>query len=544
MALRVTGVGVVVLSVIYLPWIVSVRNQEAPVIAWAFIFAATVSAITLAITVANSWNWKTPIPRPHRVGNEPTVGILIPTCGEPIPMVLRTVESVLAQNWPRDAMIVVVSDDAHSSQLEAALRHYPDVHYHLPPSQNSPLRNGTAKSGNLNSAHAYLQGLDTRIDFIETRDADDECGSTNFLRLAVGQLVDDVTIAYVQTIKEAQVSPSDPFNNREVMFYRNQMLSRNAANAVFPCGSGLVWRREALDDIGGFPAWNLVEDLQSGLQALRRGWNSCFIPIVGAVGQHAPEDIPNVFKQRGTWATDALRLFLWKRQSGLNWRQRLQFVTLPLFYLNAFTYVIFVASVIATLFGHSPLWDEGWGALYVLAPYALVSEGWLLTANHPFNDRRVKQRHRIGDLWRVRVLWAGLIPVFIKATWLAVTGGPNRKPAYKVTRKTTASMWYWKETLPHLVIVATIGVGVVYAGVNNTLTNPTEWTLALLWGGLYLSFSAGFAWRGIHGTRAHRVVMSHLPKRWGPPPSTSGVGNVGAPSHLAEPAAVPLVPAA
>jgi cellulose synthase (UDP-forming) len=75
----------------------------------------------------------------------------------------------------------------------------------------------------------------------------------------------------VQTIKQAQVSAGDPFNNWEPMFYRGQMLARNAANAVFPCGSGLVWRRSALREIGEFPTWNLVEDVQSGLEALRLG---------------------------------------------------------------------------------------------------------------------------------------------------------------------------------------------------------------------------------------------------------------------------------
>jgi cellulose synthase (UDP-forming) len=104
----------------------------------------------------------------------------------------------------------------------------------------------------------------------------------------VGQLVADERVAFVQTIKEAQVSAGDPFNNRESMFYRGQMLARNASNAVFPCGSGLVWRRSALREIGEFPTWNLVEDVQSGVEALRRGWRGLYLPIVGAVGQHSP----------------------------------------------------------------------------------------------------------------------------------------------------------------------------------------------------------------------------------------------------------------
>lgn len=52
-------------------------------------------------------------------------------------------------------------------------------------------------------------------------------------------------------------------------------------------GSGVVWRRRALDDIGDFPAWNLVEDLQSGVEALRRAWRGAYVTIIGAVGQTA-----------------------------------------------------------------------------------------------------------------------------------------------------------------------------------------------------------------------------------------------------------------
>ena len=39
---------------------------------------------------------------------------------------------------------------------------------------------------------------------------------------------------------------------------------------------------------------------------------------VGAVGQHAPEDLPNVYKQRGTWALDTMRLLIWGDLRGLH----------------------------------------------------------------------------------------------------------------------------------------------------------------------------------------------------------------------------------
>lgn len=231
-------------------------------------------------------------------------------------MILRTVESVLDQDWPAHRMAIVVSDDGHSDDLRRALEPYP-VHYHSPPPRYAPGRDGAAKAGNLNSALAELLRLHPDVAYVETRDADDEVGSRGFLRHCVGQLLADDALAFVQTIKEAQVSAGDPFNNRESMFYRGQMLTRNAANAVFPCGSGVVWRRTALHEIGDFPTWNLVEDLQSGVEALRRGWRGLYVPIVGAVGQHAPEDLANAYKQRGTWAIDTVRLMLWGDLRGL-----------------------------------------------------------------------------------------------------------------------------------------------------------------------------------------------------------------------------------
>jgi len=297
-------------------------------------------------------------------------------------MVLRTVASVLEQDWPRERMVIVVSDDGHDPALAEALASWP-VLYHSPPPRFAPGRDGAAKAGNLNSALQMLITKHPELSYIETRDCDDELGSNAFLREVVGQLEHDERLAYVQTIKETQVSAGDPFNNREAMFYRGQMLSRNAANAAFPCGSGVVWRRRALEEIGLFPTWNLVEDLQSGVEALRRGWHSCYLPIVGAMGQHSPEDVPNVYKQRGTWAIDTVRLMTWGDLRGLSVRQRAQFYELLSYYLQSFTVLVYVPSIVAALLGYLPFSASGQSFLVHMLPIVLATEAWLLAINPP-----------------------------------------------------------------------------------------------------------------------------------------------------------------
>ncbi len=488
----------VAVTFLYLPWMLSSLNGDAKWLSWPFALANLLTIFTTLLAVFNAWARRVPPRRPLAPGGEPHVGVIIPTCGEPVPMILRTVTSVLEQDWPSERLTVVVSDDKHDPVLAEALTPYP-VLYNLPAERYSPGRDGAAKAGNLNDALAMLDAAYPDIKYIETRDADDELGSVGFLREVVGQLEADNRLAYVQTIKEAQVSAGDPFNNRESFFYRGQMLARNAANAVFPCGSGVVWRRTALADIGEFPVWNLVEDLHSGFEALKRGWRGMYLPIVGAVGQHSPEDVPNVYKQRGTWAIDTTRLLIWKRWKGLSVRQRAQFLEMFLFYLNGFTVLVYVPAITLTLLGVVPLESSDLGYIQHLLPLVLATKLWLLAVNHPFNDRRRRQREPVRALWRVRIMWTGMAPVYMRAMIQAVLGGPNRKPIYKVTRKEDDLRWHWRHTLPQTSAVLFVLIVLGYALLEGTFPNPVLLAGAVYWGGLNIILLSGFVARGWHG---------------------------------------------
>jgi cellulose synthase (UDP-forming) len=502
-SLRLTAIVLAGASVWYLPWMLRSLNPAALWIAWPFAVANVFTIASGLLSVANSWSRSAPLPRLLAEASEaPLVGVIVPTCGEPVPMILRTIESVLEQDWERERMVVVVSDDAGDPGLRDALESWPVV-YHLPPPRWSPGRDGAAKAGNLNSALQFLRERYPDVAYVETRDADDELGSTAFLRHCIGQLEHDPRLAFVQTIKEAQVAAGDPFNNREAIFYRGQMLARNAANAVFPCGSGVVWRNAALKAIGDFPTWNLVEDLQSGVEALRRGWRGLYLPIVGAVPQHSPHDVPNFYKQRGTWALDTTRLVVWGNLRGLNVRQRLQFLELLFFYLASFTVPVYLVALLGALLGFAPL-ASGAGAFVAhMIPLVLATELWLFVLNSPFNDRRSRQRRPYRELWKVRTMWAGLAPVFMKAVAQALLGGPNKKPSYRLTLKSDDTRWHWRHTLPQTVVVMTLAVVAITAVRFHTYPSATLLVGSVYWGALNIVLLANFisrSWHGIHLT--------------------------------------------
>lgn len=525
--LRGAGIAYLISAAIYVPWLFSSLNRHLPWLSWPFLAANVFTLATTLLSIFNHW-WRTvPDPHPLPSGDEPAVGVIVPCCGEPVPMILRTIASVLEQDWPHERMLIVVSDDGRDPALAHALESWP-VLYHSPPPRFAPGRDGAAKAGNLNSAMGMLLAEHPELSYIETRDCDDELGSNQFLRHAVRQLEHDERLAYVQTIKETQVSAGDPFNNREAMFYRGQMLSRNAANATFPCGSGLVWRRTALEDIGLFPTWNLVEDLQSGVEALRRGWHSCYLPIVGAMGQHSPEDVPNVYKQRGTWAIDTVRLMIWGDLRGLNVRQRAQFYELLCYYLHSFTVLVYVPSIVGALLGYLPFSASGTSFLVHMLPIVLATEAWLLAINRPYNDRRRRQRNPVRELWRVRIVWSGLAPVFIKASIQAILGGPGHKPVYKVTRKHNDPRWHWGHTLPQTTVLLTVVFTLIFALRDGTLPRLEMLIPFVYWGGLYVALFAGFIARSWYGVISLRRTLVPAVKKAGDGISEA---SVPAPEH-------------
>ncbi|CAN5608535.1 hypothetical protein BH23CHL5_BH23CHL5_06870 [soil metagenome] len=488
------------------PWLLLHLNVDH---LWMSVPFTIALGMTMALTLATfitEWRRSAPTPAPVETGNEPMVGILIPTMREPVRMVSRTVESVLQQNWPNDRMVIVVSDDGRSREVELEVSRLRKTYnaatliYNTPPQRGSVDRRGDAKAGNLNSALELLRTRYPEIRFVEMRDADDEVGDPDFLRQTVGLLAKDPKLAYVQTIKSAKVSEGDPFNNLEPLFYHGNMLARHDGNSVFPCGSGLVWREEALADIGDFPTWSLVEDLLSGVEALRRGWNSAYLPIYGAVAQHAPEDIENVYKQRGTWSLDTLRIMFWWNLEGLNLRQRIQFSQLAFYYLHSLATIVFIIVLpISLVTGIYPMELTGFEAAYRFWPLIVSSELFLIALNG---------RQPFETAWRLKEMLIGLAPVYARSFFRAVIDGPDARYVYRITRKTDDFHWYWTSTVVQMFAFAVLSSALLYR-----ISNSASWS-AFDMGLAYLTLLqilplAGFirkSWFGVNPFARHAPV--------------------------------------
>jgi cellulose synthase/poly-beta-1,6-N-acetylglucosamine synthase-like glycosyltransferase len=357
---------------------------------------------------------------PKVEGYYPYVAAVIPTYGEPLDIVMKTMLSLKTLNYPKDKMVVIISDDGHRDELrELAERH--NVLY-------NPGARKDAKAGNLNSAVKFIDEVFPQAELILTQDAD-EIIHPNFLK-HITPYFHDPKIAVVQTPKEVYAPKGDPFGTRDRVFYDRIQVGRNGTGAAFACGSGVIWRIEAIKDIGGFATWNIVEDLTTTYFLHSAGWKSAYHNQVLSIGL-APDDIPGLLKQRGTWAADSIRLFLFDnpmKKKGLTPSQRLQYFETGVSYLNVvfFTPMLMLVPIMSTLTDIYVPINSG-----ALATWMVINTLYfLLLANGNWNQ-----------FLRVRQYWDGHTLTYIKAFIIALKS-KNSKPKYQVTRKTRVNGFY------------------------------------------------------------------------------------------------------
>lgn len=464
-------------GLIYLSWLLFNINNKYLFIGLLFFVVQVVNYVSVSISMFNHWNMRFRTKTLTKLKKAPEIAVLVPIYKEPLEIVSKTLESILEIEY-NEKVVVIVSNDYRDSNYVKALNKYISKlkfpkNFTLILNTTSPHRD--SKAGNLNQAVSYLRKNHPRIDFVLVQDADE---------IVYPKIIDKLiryfknpNVAFVQSIKQVKVPRSDPFGNRDYMFYARTAPARDWSNSMFACGSGVIWRLSSIDSIGGFSTWNLVEDLTTSYELLAKGWESRyhFEPLSRGL---APEDLPNFIKQRGTWALDTMRLFFWKNpltKKGLSFRQKMHFLEIPLFYINS------VSNMGLVLVTSLSLLYESWPtrasaiehAVMLLPGFAALEIYYLLLAGKSI------------PFYRTRQFWIGLSPVYLVAIVKALIYGPNNKPTYKVTSKTNIYSNYLVLALPQIFIIGTVGLSVIKSIFVTPIYSEFDW--ATFFWGLYMA---------------------------------------------------------
>jgi len=445
-------------AVFYFAWCVYRANWEYWYTFVPFILSESIFLIHYLLWINLLWYKRHHQPEGIPLEKSFSVDIFIPVCREPIDIVRRTVMAACAIDY--EGKTVYILDDGEDDRLLTMTEEF-NVGYIRRPTHEH------RKAGNLNYAFSRTNG-----DLIFALDAD-QVAESNVLKSIVGYF-SIPRIAFVQTAQRFKLPPNDPWGNSDEVFYKAMQSGKDNDNAAISCGNGVVYRREALREIGGFSEWNLVEDLHTSMRIHAKGWKTIYHDTAFTIG-HAPEDVRSHLKQRWQWAVDSLRLFFWDsplRYNGLSWRQKAQYLHFGYNYISFGVFLpIFFLLPIWSLLTHNFMLKADLQD-YALArlPYFLV----YLIANKLLTDGL--------NNYKVFQCQAGLFYVYFSAV-LTSLGCRKKLPTYTVTNKvreyskfTTKFISCW----PHIVISILSIISIVY-GIVTIHHDPWFLIINIFW---------------------------------------------------------------
>jgi len=234
--------------------------------------------------------------RPIRVdGEDVLVDVFITVYGEPVATIRRTADAAMQMTGRHRTWIL---DDGRSDEVKELAAELGCYYVRR-------LSNNGAKAGNVNHALSIAKG-----EYFAIFDAD-FVPKENFLLETVPFFVSN-DVAFVQTPQtygnlNSVISRGAGY--MQTVFYRFIQPGRNHFNAAFCVGTNVVFRRAAVDDIGGMYTDSKSEDVWTSLMLHERGWRSVYIPDLLAVGD-APETIEGFTKQQQRWATGGFEILL------------------------------------------------------------------------------------------------------------------------------------------------------------------------------------------------------------------------------------------
>lgn len=332
----------------YFAWRLTVFNADAKAFSVAFYAAELVTFIGSIITFFICW--RVVVRKPTAPPAGLSVEVWIPTYNESVPLVRRTVMAALQIEYLHQTWLL---DDGNRPEMRELARS-------LGCRYLAREKNTDAKPGNLNNALGH-----SKADFVAILDSD-HVAQKNMLHVLLGYF-DDPLVAFVQAPQDYYNVSAFQYRNKlsqrrlwndQAIFFNIRMAGRDYWNAATCCGTGVVFRRSAIDRIGGFPPQTVTEDMHTSIRLQRIGYKTVYHPVPVAYGV-APTDFGEYQRQRLRWGQGNVQVCREERipfTPGLTWAQRVCYFELGYLYLEGWTRLLFyLTPPLVLMTGVSPI---------------------------------------------------------------------------------------------------------------------------------------------------------------------------------------------
>ncbi|MEV6523798.1 glycosyltransferase family 2 protein [Longispora sp. NPDC051575] len=265
----------------------------------------------------------------------PSVDVFLPICGEPAHVVGNTWACVrkMVARYPGEIRVHVLDDSPDDGLRRTALGF--GFRY-----LRRPNRGWFKKAGNMR--HAFER---TDHDFILVLDAD-FAPRADMLEELLPYFDDAPDLGIVQSPQYFRVHKGQGWLERgagtvQELFYRSVQVSRQHHGAAICVGSCAVYRRAALDAIGGTALIEHSEDVHTGFNLRVEGWGLRYVPVVLAAGL-CPSNVDSFFTQQYRWCAGSMSLLSSRKfwRTKLSLRARLSYVSGFCYYVHTGLYTL------------------------------------------------------------------------------------------------------------------------------------------------------------------------------------------------------------
>ena len=235
---------------------------------------------------------------------EPTITIQLPIYNEKY-VATRLVDAVCAQDYPKEKMRIMVLDDSDDDTVN--IMHQTVLKYQSQGFDISHVRRGTREGYKAGALKHAMKS--TTSDFVAIFDAD-FIPPEWYLKKAIPHFTNS-KIGLIQcrwghvnenysALTQAQAL------NLDFHFLVEQKAKSNSHLFMNFNGTAGIWRKECIDDAGGWHTATLVEDLDLSYRAQMKGWKCLFLPDI-VVDAELPVQMNGAKRQQFRWAKGSIQ---------------------------------------------------------------------------------------------------------------------------------------------------------------------------------------------------------------------------------------------
>ena len=400
----------------------------------------------------------------------PHVDVLIATHSEDVDLLFKTLNGCKHMEYPDPSKVHIYLCDDNDRPEMAKLAQDMGVGYF------GLSGNKLAKAGNLNHA---LSKTDSPL--VVTFDAD-MIPRSNFLMETVpyfslpemildhgawrkrteDEIDPDYKIGFIQTPQSFYNPDLFQFNfyaehnipNEQDYFFKEVNLGRNSSNSAIYAGSNTVISRRALEEVGGIRTKTITEDFATGIDIQAEGYTCFAIDKVLASGL-APDDFPNLLKQRQRWGRGCVQTirslkFLFGKLPLLS---KLSYLSCLLYWWTFLRRIVYILSpILFTVFGVLVVKTDLWGILLIWLPSYLIYNHSLRLLSGKVRDQKWSN---IVDTILCPYM---IIPIMAETFGIRMSTFSVTNKAKSVSR--SAKIIY---AIPHMILLAASIVGIYFS---------------------------------------------------------------------------------